>query len=156
MRPELAALRLRPPRLAPPPTLAPLCSSESYDRAAHTYGKSFVETVRGLAGDYDDAPDIVAYPRNEADVAALLDWAGGTQAAVIPFGGGSSVVDGVAARIDATRHRAALTIDLREMGRVVEIDRASRAARIEGGAFGPALEAQLRPHNLTLRSEEHT
>ena len=149
--PTLAALRLRPPRLTPPPSLAPLCSSELYDRAAHAYGKSFLETVRGLAGDYGDAPDIVAYPKNEADVAVLLDWAGGAQAAVIPFGGGSSVVDGVAARIDASRHRGALTIDLREMGRVIEIDRASRAARIEGGAFGPALEAQLRPHNLTLR-----
>jgi len=149
--PELPALKLRPPRLAAPATLAPLCSTELYDRAAHTHGKSFLETVRGLAGDYGDAPDIVAYPRNEADVAALLDWAGGAQMAVIPFGGGSSVVDGVAARIDTSRHRAALTIDLREMGRVVEIDRDSRAARIEGGAFGPALEAQLRPHNLTLR-----
>jgi alkyldihydroxyacetonephosphate synthase len=149
--PALAALRLSPPRLAPPPALAELCSSEIYDRAAHTYGKSFLETVRGLAGDYADAPDIVAFPRIETDVAALLDWAGGAQVAVIPFGGGSSVVDGVAARIDPARHRAALTIDLREMGRVVEVDRASRAARIEGGAFGPALEAQLRPHNLTLR-----
>jgi alkyldihydroxyacetonephosphate synthase len=149
--PDLAAVKLRPPRLAPPPALAALCSSEIYDRAAHTHGKSFLETVRGLAGDYTDAPDIVAYPRNEADVAALLDWAGGAQAAVIPFGGGSSVVDGVAARIDKARHRAALTIDLREMGCVLEIDRASRAARIEAGAFGPALEAQLRPHNLTLR-----
>jgi alkyldihydroxyacetonephosphate synthase len=149
--PDLAALQLRPPRLTPPPSLAGLCSSAIYDRAAHAYGKSFLETVRGLAGDYGDAPDIVAYPKNEADVAALLDWAGGAQAAVIPFGGGSSVVDGVAARIDAARHRGALTIDLREMGRVVEIDRASRAARIEGGAFGPALEAQLRPHDLTLR-----
>jgi alkyldihydroxyacetonephosphate synthase len=150
-QPDLAAVKLRPPRLAPPPALAALCSSEIYDRAAHTHGKSFLETVRGLAGDYTDAPDIVAYPRNEADVAALLDWAGGAQAAVIPFGGGSSVVDGVAARIDKARHRAALTIDLREMGCVLEIDRASRAARIEAGAFGPALEAQLRPHNLTLR-----
>ena len=149
--PALAALRLRPPRVVPPPALATLCSSEVYDRAAHSYGKSFLETVRGLAGDYGDAPDIVAYPKNESDVAALLDWAGGARMAVIPFGGGSSVVDGVAARIDANRHRAALTIDLREMGRVIEIDRASRAARIEGGAFGPALEAQLRPHGLTLR-----
>ena len=149
--PALAALQLRPPRVPPPPALAPICSSEIYDRAAHTYGKSFLETVRGLAGDYGDAPDVVAYPKTEADVAALLDWAGGAQMAVFPFGGGSSVVDGVAARIDATRHRGALTIDLREMGRVLEIDRASRAARIEGGAFGPALEAQLRPHNLTLR-----
>ena len=37
------------------------------------------------------------------------------------------------------------------MGKVLEIDKASRAALIEGGAYGPALEAQLKPHDLTLR-----
>ena len=42
-------------------------------------------------------------------------------------------------------------VDLRELGRVLEVDNTSRAARIEGGAFGPALEAQLKPHGLTLR-----
>src|SRR6185503_19329668 len=47
--------------------------------------------------------------------------------------------------------KAAVTVDLRDLGRVLEVDMTSRAARIEGGAFGPALEAQLRPHGLTLR-----
>lgn len=149
--PQLADLVLPAPRLAPPPSLAALCSAELYDRAAHTYGKSFPDYVRGLAGDYAGAPDVVAYPRSETDIAALLDWAGGVQAAVTPFGGGSSVVGGLEPRVDGTRWKAALTIDLREMGRVLEVDQASRAARIEAGAFGPALEAQLKPHGLTLR-----
>ena len=149
--PRLEDIALPAPRLAPPAALAALCSGAPYDRAAHTYGKAYLDTVRGLDGDYADAPDVVAYPRNEAEVAALIDWAGGAQAAVIPFGGGSSVVGGVEPRFDRARWRGAVTIDLREMGRVVEVDRASRAARIEGGAFGPALEAQLKPHGLTLR-----
>jgi alkyldihydroxyacetonephosphate synthase len=149
--PRLVDLTLRAPRLAPPPSLVPFCSSEVYDRAAHTYGKSYPDYVRQLAGDYANAPDVVAYPGTAAEVAAVLDWAGGASAAVTPFGGGSSVVGGVEARIDGRRYKAAVTIDLRRMGRVAEIDRASRAARIEGGAFGPALEAQLKPHALTLR-----
>ena len=49
------------------------------------------------------------------------------------------------------RYKAAVTLDLRHLGRVLEVDAISRAARIEGGAFGPALEAQLKPHGLTLR-----
>ncbi|MGH7091369.1 MAG: FAD-binding oxidoreductase [Stellaceae bacterium] len=146
--PRLADIRLPAPGLAPPPALAALCSSAPYDRATHTYGKSFADAVRGLDGDYAPAPDVVAYPRNEADVAALLDWAGGADAAVVPFGGGSSVVGGVE---HGGEGRGRLTIDLRELGKVVEIDRASRAALIEGGAYGPALEAQLRPAGLTLR-----
>ncbi|HEX7968832.1 MAG TPA: FAD-binding oxidoreductase [Stellaceae bacterium] len=149
--PRLGDIALRSPRLAPPATLAPLCSSEPHDRLVHTYGKSFPDYVRGLAGDYASAPDVVAYPRNEAEVAALLDWAGAAQAVVTPFGGGSSVVGGVEPRVDGARYKAAVTLDLGRMGRVREIDRTSRAARIEGGAFGPALEAQLKPHDVTLR-----
>jgi alkyldihydroxyacetonephosphate synthase len=149
--PALAEIKLRPPRLGPPAALAPYCSSEAYDRVAHTYGKSFCEYARGLAGDYDTAPDVVAYPRNEAEVAAVIDWAAGAQAAVIPFGAGSSVVGGIEPRIDGVSHHGAISIDLRHLDRVVEIDRTSRAALIEAGVFGPALEAQLRPRGLTLR-----
>jgi alkyldihydroxyacetonephosphate synthase len=149
--PPLEAIKLAMPRLAPPASLAAICSTERYDRAAHTYGKSYPDTVRGLLGDYAHAPDLVAYPRTVTEVAALLDWAGGAQAAVIPFGGGSSVVGGVEPRVDGGRYKATLSLDLRNMGQVLEVDRASRAARIQGGAFGPSLEAQLKPHGLTLR-----
>ena len=148
--PRLEDLKLESPRLNPPASL-PFCSTALYDRAAHTYGKSFPDYVRGLVGDYSNAPDVVAYPRTEEEIVAVLDWAGGAQASVTPFGGGSSVVGGVEPRRDAARQKAAVTIDLRELGRVLEIDKISRAARIEAGAFGPALEAQLKPHGLTLR-----
>jgi alkyldihydroxyacetonephosphate synthase len=149
--PTLGDLALRPPRLSPPAALARLCSTAAYDRATHCYGQSFPDYVRGLARDYAHAPDVVAYPDSEADVAALLDWAGGAAAAVIPFGGGSSVVGGVEPRLVGDRWRAAVTLDLARMGRLCAIDRTSRAARIEAGALGPALEAQLKPHGLTLR-----
>ncbi len=148
--PALEKIELRTPRIAPPASLAPICTSEPFDRAQHTYGKSFLDYVRGLAGDYANAPDVVAYPRDTDDVGALLDWAGNADAAVIPFGGGSSVVGGVEPRVGG-KYKAAVTIDLRDLNRVVEVDKVSRAARIEAGTYGPALEAQLKPHGLTLR-----
>src|SRR5262249_23233367 len=116
-----------------------------------TYGKSFCDYARGLTGDYAAAPDVVAYPRSEAAVAAIVDWAGSAQAALIPFGGGSSVVGGVEPRLADRARRAAITLDLRHRDRVRESDSTSRAARIEAGVFGPALEAQLKPHALSLR-----
>ena len=64
--PRLEDLALRAPRVAPPSSLAGFCTSERYDRAAHTYGKSYPDYVRAMLGDYDCAPDVVAYPRNEA------------------------------------------------------------------------------------------
>ena len=148
--PTLEQIELRAPRVVPPASLTPICTSERYDRAQHTYGKSFLDYVHGLAGDYANAPDVVAYPHNADDIAALLDWSGGADVAVIPFGGGSSVVGGVEPRV-AGKYRAAITIDLRNLNRVIEVDGTSRAARIEAGTYGPALEAQLKPHGLTLR-----
>jgi alkyldihydroxyacetonephosphate synthase len=148
--PALAEIALRPPRLAPPAALAALCSDAPADRAAHAHGKSFPDYVHGLDGDYGNAPDLVAFPRDAGDIASVLDWAGGAGAAIIPFGGGSSVVGGVEPRFTGS-HGAAITIDLRHLDRIIEIDRGSRAAHIEGGIFGPALEAGLKPHALTLR-----
>jgi FAD/FMN-containing dehydrogenase len=146
--PRLEDIELAAPRVDAPASLT-FCTSEHYDRVAHTYGKSYPELVRGLARDYASAPDVVAYPRDEADVAAVLDWAGSADATVTPFGGGSSVCGGVEPKRNG--HKGAVTLDLRAMGKVKEVDKTSRAALIEGGTYGPALEAQLRPHGLTLR-----
>ena len=146
--PRLEDIRLEAPRVMAPASLS-FCTSEHYDRAAHTYGKSYPELARGLACDYASAPDVVSYPRNEADVKAVLDWAGGADATVTPFGGGSSVCGGVEPKRNG--HKGAVTVDLRQMDKVKEVDKTSRAALIEGGTYGPALEAQLRPHGFTLR-----
>jgi alkyldihydroxyacetonephosphate synthase len=146
--PRLEDIVLHAPRIRAPASL-PFCTSDHYDRVAHTYGKSYPELVRGLARDYTSAPDVVSYPRSEQEVATVLDWASRADATVTPFGGGSSVCGGVEPQLNG--HKGAITIDLREMGKVVEIDKTSRAALIEGGAYGPALEAELRPHGLTLR-----
>src|SRR5271170_224499 len=80
---------------ASPTALESILTSEPYERLLHTYGKSFPETVRAFSRDFANAPDLVALPRSEADIAAVLDWATGAKVAVIPFGGGSSVVGGV-------------------------------------------------------------
>src|SRR6516162_5333950 len=136
--PPLDEIKLAPPRVATPASLS-FCTSEHYDRVAHTYGKAYPELCRGLARDYAGAPDVVAYPHNEAELIAVLDWAGGQDATVTPFGGGSSVCGGVEPKRDG--HRGTVTIDLRYLDRVKEVDKASRAALIEGGTYGPALEA---------------
>jgi alkyldihydroxyacetonephosphate synthase len=148
--PRIEEISLRPPRVAPPAALAPICSSAPEDRAGHTYGKSFRDVVRALARDFSRPPDVVAFPRTEDDVTALLDWCTSANLIAIPYGGGSSVVGGVEVPADAAR-AGAVSIDLGKLDRVLEIDRVSRAARIQAGILGPALEDQLRPHGLTLR-----
>src|SRR5262245_61698242 len=148
--PDIAELSLRAPRVRPPDGIAAFCSSDRWDRAEHTLGKSFTDLVRGLRRQYANPPDLVAYPGSDAQVTAVLDWANDSGVAVIPYGGGSSVTGGIEPDV-ADDYRGAVSLDMRRLGRVLEIDRASRAALIEAGALGPALEDQLRPHGLTLR-----
>jgi alkyldihydroxyacetonephosphate synthase len=136
------------PRLAVPAPLADRCTTDPAARRLHARGQSYVDTVRAARGEIDRFPDVVAVPRDAAEVAAVLDWCADAGAACIPFGGGTSVVGGVT---PAGLDRPVVTLQTRAMDRVVEVDRASRAALVEAGASGPVLEAQLRPHDLTLR-----
>jgi len=148
--PRVDELELRAPRLAAPASLGAAFSTEPYERAAHTYGRSFRDLVRAFRRDYAHAPDLVAFPRGEDELVSVLEWCSGAGAAAIPFGGGSSVVGGVEPDV-GEGYRGTVSVDLRHLQGVLEVDPASRAARIAGGTLGPALEAQLKPHGLTLR-----
>ncbi len=148
--PRLEDLRLPQPRVAVPDRLAAFASAAPAERATHTYGKGFRDLVRGFAGDFSPAPDCVARPRSEDEIEAVLEWCASQKVACIPFGGGTSVVGGVEAAV-GNGYRGAVSLDLGALGRVLEVDAVSRAARIQAGALGPALEAELAPHGLTLR-----
>src|SRR5438105_8468529 len=65
--PRIEEVSLAPPRVQPPPALAPLCTADPLERASHTYGKSTRDLVRALAHDFHVAPDWVARPRTEDD-----------------------------------------------------------------------------------------
>jgi alkyldihydroxyacetonephosphate synthase len=138
------------PRVAAPRALAAICSTEDRDRACHSLGKSYVDTLRAFRGRYEHVVDVVIRPRSEADVETALEWAAGANVAVIPYGGGTSVVGGVEPRIPGT-FDGAVSLDLGALDRVLEVDPVSRAARIGAGASGPRLEEQLGAHGLTMR-----
>src|SRR5918999_1750511 len=143
-------VRLPEPRLEPPASLAEICSTDTYERALRSVGRGYRDIVRAMRGQIDHPPDVVARPGDEDEVEAVLSWCADAGAAAIPFGGGTSVVGGIEPRV-GDGYAGAVTIDLRGLDRVVEVDPVSQAARIQAGATGPGLEAQLREHGLTLR-----
>ena len=130
-----------------PPRLAALCSTS---RPTGPRTPTARRTATWCASCTATSPRRPTWSRaraREPDVVAVLDWAARAAIAVIPYGGGSSVVGGVEPRSTGP----AVTLDLTALDRVLEVDPTSRAARIQAGALGPQLEDQLRPHGLTLR-----
>jgi alkyldihydroxyacetonephosphate synthase len=144
----LNRVEVRAPRLKAPAALGDLFTDEKYERVSRALGKAYRDVVRGFRGEFENPPDLVALPRDESEIEAVLSWAEAEGAAVIPFGGGTSVVGGVEGRLG---DRPFVSLDLRRLDRVLEVDAESMAARIQAGATGPVLEEQLREHGLTLR-----
>jgi alkyldihydroxyacetonephosphate synthase len=148
--PRLEEIELRRSRVSPPAALDAILTEDRFERCLHSYGRSFRDVQRASRGDFSRPPDLVAFPRDADDVARLLDWCSSLRFAAIPFGGGSSVVGGVEPDVGDS-YGAAISVDLARLGAVEEVDTVSRAALVQAGAFGPAIEDQLRPHGLTLR-----
>ncbi len=149
--PVEADIALRPSRVSIPASLQAYCTDDRYERLYHTYGRSVHDLARMIhRRDFSNPPDIVAFPRNETEVADLLDWCGSNGYAAVPFGGGSSVTGGVNHTRDE-RYKGLVTIDLCRMDKVLEVDKVSQAARIQAGVLGPDMERQLAPTGLTMR-----
>jgi len=141
----LEGVELREPRIASP---GGIFTADKRERAVHALGKAYRDIVRGFYGRFDNPPDLVAYPEDESGVLEVLERAAGWGAAVIPFGGGTSVCGGVEPRLG---DRPVVSLDLTRMNRLLEVDETSLAARIQAGARGPSLEEQLKANGLTLR-----
>jgi alkyldihydroxyacetonephosphate synthase len=146
----VSEVEVRRSRLKPPGEMKEMFSAGSQARLARALGKSYRDVVRGFRGQFENVPDLVAFPASPEDVDAVLSWCADAGAAVIPYGGGTSVVGGVEPRM-ASEYPGVVTLDMGRMNRVLEVDAVSRAARIQAGALGPELEGQLREHGLTLR-----
>jgi alkyldihydroxyacetonephosphate synthase len=146
----LDRVELPAPRVSPPASLGEICADDPHSRATHALGKATRDLWRGLRGRFENPPDVVAGPRDEAEVEAVLAWCSDEGLAAIPYGGGTSVVGGVEPRLPRD-YPGVVTIDLGALDRVVEIDEVSRSARIQAGAPGPVLEQQLRERGLTMR-----
>ncbi|MGW6283129.1 FAD-binding oxidoreductase [Kribbella sp. NPDC055071] len=113
-------------------------------RWAHTRGYSTPDLLRHRAGDTSDMPDAVVYPASHDEVLALLTSAAEHGLAIVPYSGGTSVVGGLAP------DRRFITVDLRRLDQLTELDEVSRTATLQAGVRGPAAEALLAERGYTL------
>jgi alkyldihydroxyacetonephosphate synthase len=117
-------------------------------RVLRAAGKSYLDLLALRAGALDAAPDLVVAPGSHAEVLAVLAACADAGAAVIPFGGGTSVVGGVAP--ERGRFAAAVSLDLGRLDRLADVDPVSRLARVGAGMRLPELDHALAPHGLRL------
>ncbi|MFF0860636.1 FAD-binding oxidoreductase [Nonomuraea sp. NPDC003560] len=145
-----------PPVALPEPVLAALAAvtgpahvlTSHEARLRHTRGKSTPDLLRMRAGDGSDAPDAVVLPGSHEEVAELLRLCAAERIAVVPFGGGTSVVGGlVAARAGFT---GVIALDLGRLDRLRSVDAESMVADFEPGVRAPEAERLLAEHGLTL------
>jgi alkyldihydroxyacetonephosphate synthase len=117
-------------------------------RIAHAVGRSYPDLVRIRSGDASSAPDAVVLPSSAEQVAAVLAACAEQHVAVVPFGGGTSVVGGVEPIRDG--FAAAISLDLGRLSATVEVDRTSLTARLDAGLLGPEAERRLGEQGVTL------
>ena len=120
--------------------------TDAESRVRHTRGKSTPDLLRIRGGEAGDAPDAVVLPGSHDEVLAVLRACAEHRVAVVPFGGGTSVVGGL-----APHHRGPfVALDLRRMDRVLDLDPVSRTAVLQPGLRAPDAERLLGERGYTL------
>jgi alkyldihydroxyacetonephosphate synthase len=150
---SLGDFKLRRSRL-PKPDIAELrqmsgdaaVSTDSEDRAFFSLGKGYTDLVRMRRGDIANATDAIVRPGDEQEVLAVLRLAARHRLAVIPFGGGTSVVGGV----EPAGEGPTITIDMAALSQVLDVNREAATATVQAGVMGPDLERLLRRSGFTL------
>ena len=148
--PKISDIDINKPLFSTPSSLKKILSDDKLERLNHAYGKSFPDSARSILGDFSSPPDYVAFPETQNEITSILDWASENNIAVIPYGGGSSVCGGVETNVGSD-YAGVISLDMKNINSILEIDKTSRTALIEGGILGPHLESQLKEHDLTMR-----
>lgn len=155
VRGELArpgAMQLPPPRLGCEVFADVVGPAHVLDgdgpRLRHLRGKSTPDLLRLRRGDVAGAPDLVLEPDSHEQVLELLRVCSERRVAVVPFGGGTSVVGGLEPEAEA--FAGVVAVDLRRMNALLQLDEESRLAVLEPGLRGPEAEALLAERGYTL------
>ncbi|MFN8217145.1 MAG: FAD-binding oxidoreductase [Solirubrobacterales bacterium] len=147
----LEEFELPPARPLPPAVVAAVGEDNVFagaeDRLRHACGSGYVDLARLHQGALEAAPDAVVVPADAAALRELLDACARGGVAVVPFGGGTSVVGGVEPLPGG--HERLVSLDLTAF-REVSVDRRSLTARLGAGLRGPEAEAALGAEGLTL------
>jgi alkyldihydroxyacetonephosphate synthase len=124
----------------------PRITTNVAERALHARGQSLPDWIALRSGEIETFPDAVAFPENDAQVRELIRFAHDARVALIPYGGGTSVVG----HINPERDIPSVTLDLSRLNQLYDLDATSQLATFGAGVTGPDLETKLRVRGYTL------
>ncbi|MFZ6863261.1 FAD-binding oxidoreductase [Undibacterium sp. Ji67W] len=125
----------------------PLIDTSPEVRLQHSLGQSLPDWLKMRSGQIEQFPDGVAFPESSEQVSQLLNYASRHHVALIPYGGGTSVVGHLAV---PRGNQPVLSVSMVRMAQLLNLDKEAQLATFGAGVFGPDLEAQLRAHGYTL------
>jgi alkyldihydroxyacetonephosphate synthase len=145
--PETRSSARTPPALQSPRAVVLPCNTLSDDvtRLARSTGRSYLDLIRLRSEATIDGVDAVAFPESADEIAAVL---ASRNVAIVPFGGGTSVVGGVSPL--RGNHDAVVALDMSGLDKIIDIDTTSMTVTAQAGILGPQLEAAVRKHGLSL------
>ena len=151
----LEEVRLRPPELsgAARSRLGAIVGEEhvrddAAARAGRCRGKSYLDLLRQRAGDCEDAPDAVVAPGSAEEAQQVIYACSEEGVAVVPYGGGTSVVGGLEPL--RGRYGALISLDLGRLEGLLSFDERSHTAWLAGGTRLPEADQALGRHGFTL------
>jgi alkyldihydroxyacetonephosphate synthase len=144
--PAIESVELPPSRLSAEQVGALNADTGTEARLRHLRGKSTPDLLRIRQGDVTDAPDGVVTPETQDEVQMALTKCSAEAIAVVPFGGGTSVVGGLTPHTDMPT----IALDLRRLNALQPVDELSRTATLQPGLRLPEAEALLNPHGYTI------
>ena len=113
-------------------------SEDTYDRLSVAYGKTMLDIFRLRNRVAENLPDLVLYPRNKDDIAAIVRYCTEHTLPVYVYGGGSSVTRG------AEPVKGGVSLDTRRhFNKILSISETNQTVTVEPGIMGPALEDAL-------------
>lgn len=149
--PQMDAVRLPKAREVPEKVLQAAGRENVYtgdeDRVRHANGQNYLDLMALRAGELDHAPDAVIVPEASGQIAGILEACSASGVAVVPFGGGSSVVGGVTPL--RGEHESVISLDMASL-REIKVDEKSLTAKLGAGLRGPEAETLLGERGFTL------
>lgn len=119
-------------------------SDKQTDRLCYARDSNFRSTIQAHFHQTEPGPELIAWPESVQQISQIIGFAAKSKVPIVPYGGGSGVCAG------ATPVAKAITLDLKKLNKILNIDKEQGVAEVQAGMLGLTLENELNRKGFTL------